>query len=308
MLRLFCSIFLLGYCLTAHAMYGLQPKQVANNTWVLEGSTDNFSNENGGNIVNIAFIVTDVEVILIDSGPSFAYGRELATAIAKITDKPVGRILLTHHHPDHMLGSQAFPGARITALPETAQLMQDEGDAMAENMYRMVGDRMRGTEVVMPDTLLEAGMLELDNYRLQLLQLRGHTNADLAVFDPQTGVLFAGDLVFYQRAVSTAHTPNIAAWLEDIETLAALPWKVIVPGHGPVARNDAPLQQMRDYLGWLDQLLTTAAAQGDDMNNIMRTPIPKRFADINLTEYELVRTVNHLYPAYEKAYWQQLSE
>lgn len=308
MLRLVCGAILLGYCLMAQAAYDLQPKLVADNTWVLEGSTGNFSKENGGNIVNIAFIVTDTQVILIDSGPSFAYGRELAEAIRQITDKPVGTILLTHHHPDHMLGSQAFPHARVAALASTAQLMQEEGDAMAENMYRMVGDRMRGTEVVMPDSILEPGLLELDDYRLQLLQLHGHTNADLAIFDPQTGVLFAGDLVFYQRAVSTAHTPGIAVWLQDIDTLAALPWKVIVPGHGPVAGNDAPLQQMRDYLDWLDQLLTTAAARGDDMNRVMRSPVPERFAGISLAGYELIRTVSHLYPAYEQAYWQSLSE
>lgn len=308
MLRLVCGAILLGCCLMAQAAYDLQPKRIADNTWVLEGSTGNFSKENGGNIVNIAFIVTDTQVILIDSGPSFAYGRELAEAIRQITDKPVGTILLTHHHPDHMLGSQAFPHARVAALASTAQLMQEEGDAMAENMYRMVGDRMRGTEVVMPDSILEPGLLELDDYRLQLLQLHGHTNADLAIFDPQTGVLFAGDLVFYQRAVSTAHTPGIAVWLQDIDTLAALPWKVIVPGHGPVAGNDAPLQQMRDYLGWLDQLLTTAAARGDDMNRVMRSPVPERFAGISLAGYELIRTVSHLYPAYEQAYWQSLSE
>lgn len=308
MLRLVCGAILLGCCLVAQAAYDLQPKLIANNTWVLEGRTENFSNENGGNIVNIAFIVTDTQVILIDSGPSFAYGRELADAIRQVTDKPVGTILLTHHHPDHMLGSQAFTGAAIAALPATAQLMQDEGDTMAENMYRMVGDWMRGTEVVMPDVLLEPGQLVLDNYRLQLLQMHGHTNADLAIFDPQTGVLFAGDLVFYQRAVSTAHTPGIAVWLQDIDTLAALPWTVIVPGHGPVASNDAPLQQMRDYLGWLDQLLTAAVARGDDMNRVMRSPVPERFAGINLAEYELIRTVSHLYPAYEQAYWQSLAE
>lgn len=308
MLRFFCSIFFLGCCLTAQAAYDLKPKQIAEHTWLLEGSTDNFSKENGGNIVNIAFIVTATEVILIDSGPSLAYGLELASAIAQVTDKPVGWILLTHHHPDHMLGSQAFPDARVAALSATAQLMQDEGDAMAENMYRMVGDWMRGTEVVMPDSTLEPGLLQLDNYQLQLLQLRGHTNADLAILDPQTGVLFAGDLVFYQRAASTAHTPNLATWLEDIETLAALPWSLIVPGHGPVARDDAPLQQMRDYLGWLDQLLTAAVKQGDDMNTVMRSPIPERFAKISLADYELIRTVTHLYPAYEKAYWQQLGD
>ncbi len=309
-LRLPC--FLLSLCLSlslsVQAAYNLQPRQIADNTWLLEGSTDNFSHENGGNIANIAFIVTNTETILIDSGPSLAYGRELADAIQRITDKPVGHILITHHHPDHMLGNQAFPDALVAALPATAQLIADEGNAMAENMYRMVGDWMRGTEVVQADTLLEPGTLKIGTYTLELHAMSGHTGADLVVLDPQTGVLFAGDILFYQRAPSTAHTPDINAWLADIEQLAALPWKTLVPGHGPVTSDNRPLLQMRDYLGWLDQLFRDAAANGDDMNRVMRSAVPERFAGISLAGYELARSVFHLYPAYERAYWQPLTE
>lgn len=307
MLRLFYSAFLLAFALDAQA-YNLQPRQVAKNTWVLEGSSDNFSRENGGNIVNIAFIVTDSETILIDSGPSFRYGRDLAAAIRTVTDKPVGHILLTHHHPDHMLGSQAFPEAKIGALASTTQLMRDEGDAMAENMYRMVGDWMRSTEVVMPNLILQPGTLHIGDYPLQLLEMHGHSNADLVIFDPQTAVLFAGDLVFYQRALSTSHSPGLDIWLKDLDRLDALPWTTLIPGHGPVSTDLQPLQQMRDYLGWLDSLLAEAATRGDDMNRVMRTPVPERFADISLTEYELIRTVTHLFPAYEQATWQLLEE
>jgi hypothetical protein len=39
--------------------YALKPRQIAEDTWLLEGSTDNFAKANGGNIVNTAFIVTD---------------------------------------------------------------------------------------------------------------------------------------------------------------------------------------------------------------------------------------------------------
>ena len=308
MLRLVSALVLAGCCLSVQATYKLSPKPIAANTWLLEGSMDNFSPDNGGNVANIAFIVTEHEVILIDSGPSLTYGAELAHAIRSVSDKPVSWILLTHHHPDHILGSQAFPNAIVAALPATAQLMAEEGDTMAENMYRMVGDRMRGTEVVMPSKLLQPGLLHIGDYSLQLLQLQGHSGADLAIFDPQTGVLFAGDLVFYQRAVSTAHTPGLDHWLQDLDQLEQLPWQVIVPGHGPISDDDQPFRQMRDYLTWLDTTFQAAVRNGDDMNRTMRTPIPPRFAHISLTEYELIRSVSHLFPAYEQAYWQQLDE
>ncbi len=59
---------------------------------------------------------------------------------------------------------------------------------------------------------------------LRLLALTGHTGADLAILDQSTGVLFAGDLVFYQRALTTPNSPGLAVWLADIDTLQALPW------------------------------------------------------------------------------------
>jgi Zn-dependent hydrolases, including glyoxylases len=88
--------------------YALKPRQIAEGTWLLEGSTDNFAKSNGGNIVNTAFIVTEKGVVVIDTGPSKRYGEALRNAIAATTDKPVIQVLLTHHHPDHVLGNQAF--------------------------------------------------------------------------------------------------------------------------------------------------------------------------------------------------------
>ncbi|NBF06665.1 quinoprotein relay system zinc metallohydrolase 1, partial [Pseudomonas sp. Fl5BN2] len=276
--------------------YRLKPRQIAEGTWLLEGGTENFSRDNGGNIVNTGFIVTDAGVLVIDTGPSKRYGQALRQAIAATTEQPLVQVLLTHHHPDHVLGNQAFSDVPIAALAGTTDRLREQGDAMAENLYRLVGDWMRGTEVVLPNRTLEPGVLEIGGHRLRLLALAGHTGADLAIFDERTGVLFAGDLVFYQRALTTPNSPGLEVWLDDLQRLQALPWRLIVPGHGPVASSAAPFAQMRDYLGWLHQLLSAGAARGDDMAELIRAPIPERFAAISLTRYELIRSVSHLYP------------
>lgn len=292
---MFCS------CVQAAMEYRLQPRQIAQDTYLLEGSTENFSKANGGNIVNTAFIVTDSGVVVIDTGPSRRYGEAMRKAIASVTDKPVLQVLLTHHHPDHVLGNQAFADVPVGALAGTKELMRQHGDVLAENMYRLVGDWMRGTETLLPTQTLTPGMLEFGGHRLQLLALAGHTGADLAILDLNTGVLFAGDIVFYQRALTTPNSPGLQVWLSDLDTLQALPWKLLVPGHGPVTTDAGPFQQMRDYLAWLDALLRNGAAQGADMAELINSPIPERFAAISLTRYELIRSVSHLYPTYERA-------
>ncbi|MDH0498154.1 quinoprotein relay system zinc metallohydrolase 1 [Stutzerimonas stutzeri] len=300
-MRLFILIF--AFCLTssvhAELRYELQPQPLAEGVWLLEGSTANFDKANGGNIVNTGFIVTDSGVVVIDSGPSRRYGEAMREAIARVTDRPIIKVLLTHHHPDHVLGNQAFAGVPIAALAGTTELLREQGNAMAENMYRLVGDWMRGTEVVLPTESVTTGTLEVGGRTLRLLALRGHTGADLAILDERTGVLFAGDILFYQRALTTPNSPGLDVWLADLDTLQALPWKRLVAGHGPVADDAAPFVQMRDYLGWLDGLLRDSAASGADMNEVIQSPIPERFAGISLTRYELIRSVSHLYPRYE---------
>jgi len=298
-MRWILFLLALGTGLAQALDYHLQPRQIAEGVWLLEGSTDNFAAENGGNIVNIGFIETADGVVVIDTGPSRRYGEALRQVIEKTTGKPVLRVLLTHHHPDHVLGNQAFAGVPIAALPETTRFLAEQGDAMAENMYRLVGDWMRGTEVVLPTEEVQEGTLEIGGRRLQLLALRGHTGADLAILDESTGVLFAGDILFYQRALTTPNSPGLDVWLADLDRLEAMPWKQIVPGHGPVTTDAAPFVQMRDYLGWLDGLLRQGAEQGAEMNELIRAPIPERFAQVNLSRYELIRSVSHLYPRYE---------
>ncbi len=305
-------LLMFAFCLTlpayAELRYTLQPRQIADDVWLLEGSTDNFDKANGGNIVNTGFIVTESGVVVIDSGPSRRYGEAMRAAIASVTDRPVIKLLLTHHHPDHVLGNQAFTDVPIAALAGTTELLREQGNAMAENMYRLVGDWMRGTEVVLPTETLAPGTLDIGGRSLRLLALRGHTGADLAILDERSGVLFAGDILFYQRALTTPNSPGLDVWLEDLDTLEALPWKRLVAGHGPVADDAAPFLQMRDYLGWLDGLLREAANGGADMNEVIQSPIPERFAGISLTRYELIRSVSHLYPRYEAMVLQRVDE
>lgn len=279
--------------------YALRPQLVAEKTWVIEAPRENFSMQNGGAIANIAFIDAGEHLLVVDSGPSKRFGEQLRDAILETTGKQPTDLLITHHHPDHALGNQAFADTRISALQRTTEQLKAEGNAFAENLYLMVGDWMRGTEVLLPNTRVEAGPLFADSDRFEILTLTGHTGSDLLLLDHQSRTLFASDLIFFQRALATPHTPGLQIWLADIELLRTLDFDTIVPGHGPVTTKETALNQMTDYLNWLDQLLTEASSAGLTMNELRQTRIPEQFDQIALTRYELTRTIAHLYPDYE---------
>lgn len=287
-----------GHPLAAPYDYRLEPQAVGDGTWVFIGTLELFSRANGGNIVNTGYIETPAGAVVIDSGPSKQYGEQQRALIEKRTGSKVARVYVTHAHPDHFFGDQAYADVPIHALPVTCAGIDANGEALANNLYRLVGDAMSGTQTLTPQPLAASGRVEVGGRTLRLITLAGHTDADLAVLDEKSGTLYAGDLVFAHR---TPTTPNadIAKWLAALDQLEAIPFKTLVPGHGPVLKGPAAIRETRDYLRWLDAMLKEAAARGLDLPEIAELPIPARFRDMALLREELSRSAAHLYPKLE---------
>jgi quinoprotein relay system zinc metallohydrolase 1 len=307
-IRLIFFVFIVfSSALTAASFeYKLSPKQVADNTYVFVGKSEDFSFENGGNIVNTGFIVTSEGVVVIDTGSSLKYGQQMRAAIATVTDKTINRVYITHHHPDHFLGNLAFKDVPVYALDETIKNINNEGAGFADNLYLMVGDWMRGTDVLAPNKIVKAGKVSVGEHQLELLALSGHTSGDMALFDHSTGVLFSGDLIFHKRTLTTPHA-EIDQWLKALEFLDGLSLNVIVPGHGAVTSDKAPIKEMIDYLTWLDATFTQAANDGFTMTDAMGIELPKRFHSNTLLKSEFSRSVTHLFSRYENKVFERVN-
>ena len=278
--------------------YDLAPRSVADGIWMLEGSTDYFSMENGGDIVNCAIIEGDDGLIVVDTGPSRRYGEAMLEVLRNLSGKPVAGVINTHHHPDHFFGNQVFEGIPIRALSETGALAQEQGEDFSDNMYRILGDWMRGTEVVPPTQSLTPGRLELAGRAFDVLPLAGHSEADLALLDISTGVLIAGDLAFLDRAPTTP-SADLGTWRESLDTLSALEAAAVLPGHGAFDPALASLAQTRAYINWIETALRDAADEGLDMVEVMELPLPDRFAAMGAQPEEYHRSVSHLFPDIE---------
>ena len=288
--------------------YGLQPQAVADGVYVFEGRQEHFTRRNGGNIVNTGFIITDDGVVVLDTGPSRAYGEEMRRAIELVTDQPIHSVYLTHHHPDHFLGNQAFTDAPICALPFTRQMIERDGEALLDNMYNLLSGWMGGTVVVVPDCEAKPGTRTVGDRTLEVISGAGHSGAeasDLMLYDVATSTLFAGDLVFYGRAATTPHA-DISQWVAQLHALERDLPEHLVPGHGPVTRDISAVLETRDYLEWLANALQQAAADGVDMAEALTLEVPARFRHLAVVDEELRRSVAHLYPAMEQAVLDQV--
>lgn len=280
--------------------YRLAPQRIADGVYVFVGRTEDFTPANGGNIVNTGFIVGSDGVIVVDTGPSRRYGEQMLAAIRRVTPLPVVLTINTHHHPDHFLGNQAFPADTLAALPATRRGIESDGNAFSENLYRMTGDWMAGTERVAPTRNVAPGRVTVGGRELELLAFDGHTGADLVVVDVATGTAFAGDLLFHDRAPTTPHA-DPQRWLAALGQLEALPVRRWIPGHGAPSADLGPLRQTRDWLEWLDLELRAGAETGLDMAEMLERPLPPRFRRLAEGRSEYRRSVVHLYPRAEQA-------
>ena len=282
--------------------YQLKPRPLTPNTWVIEGAVDDFSKGNGCNIINTGFIITATGVVVVNTGPSRLYGEAQRRALVPLTSLPVLEVVSLNLHPDYFFGHQAWSGARTAALPGTIAGMQAEGKAYESNLFRLCGDWMKGTESTPAQFPLAPGRRMLGGHDLEWVQLKGHTSDDLVIIDHTSNVIFAGGLVFANRAPTMPHA-QLAAWrasLLDLQLRVAQmgnPW--VVPSHGPVHQGSQGIEQTLDWINWLDKTLQESANQGLDIGEVMRLRIPTRFQHWAAVDAEYIRSVTYLYPSYE---------
>lgn len=280
--------------------YDLVPRKVGDGIWLVRGSTDYFDADNGGDVVNCVLIESSAGILIVDTGVSLRYGQALAKVAAGLSGLGVAAVFNTHHHPDHWFGNQVFADRPIYALAGTKKFAEEQGDAFSDNMYRLLGNWMRGTETTPPTDVLTSSSITIGGREFTIYPLEGHTDADLALLDKKTGTLIAGDLAFHNRAPTTPHAV-LDKWHASIEVLKGVGASAILPGHGPIDLTGESFTQTGAYLNWLETALKTAAAQGLDMVEIMQdVKIPAEFASLGAMPTEFHRSIAHLFPEIEK--------
>ncbi|MBL0147254.1 MAG: quinoprotein relay system zinc metallohydrolase 1 [Ideonella sp.] len=287
--------------------YGLKARALADGVYVVEGANDDFTLANGCNIINTGFITTGAGVLVINTGPSRRYGEQLRALIARTTREPVVQVIHLNLHPDYFLGNQAFADVPRSATTVTRAGMQREAKAYEDNLYRLCGDWMKGTESLLPTQSIGPGPLRIGVREFELREYQGHTDSDLVLIDKSSSVAFVGGLVFASRMPTTPHA-DPKAWLRALDALPVARMAQVVPSHGPVHAGAQGQQQTKAYIAWLDEHFTQWASSGWEMNEVLRAPVPDPFRHWAGWPAEYTRNVAHLYPRYERAALQRTKQ
>ena len=129
-------------------------------------------------------------------------------------------------------------------------------------MFRQVFHDLSKVQPVPPEVVFDGFMgIFLGDLEVHLLQLgEGHTPGDLVVYVPSKGVLAAGDLV--TLPIPSAVEVPLMEWLQTLEKLSALDFKVLIPGHGPVQTNRSYLELLMSSISEIIMQVRAAVNAG----------------------------------------------
>ena len=191
---------------------------------------------------NTGVIMGDRGVLIVDAQATPELASKVLEKIGTLTDKPVKQVVLTHFHADSTLGAHAFEAGEIVASDLTRRMMDTRGaeDILVsrDRQPALFSSLPAGMNVSLPSMTIASSMsIDLGGLDVRLMHLgRGHTMGDLVVWVPESGVIYAGDLV-QTTAVPYCGDAHLADWPRALDRINAFRPTALVPGRGRLAKD-----------------------------------------------------------------------
>ncbi len=258
-------------------------------------------------------LVLEHSVLVFDTHFTPEAGQALAGRIRAVTQNPVRFVVLSHFHPDHTHGTQAFASAPIvlsssatrrdmlqkdipvmnravTAAEAQVAKMNKEvaaikDPAQQEALRRQIRlrddflQRISRLKIAQPVLTVDDSLALVEGKRR--IELRclgaGHTEGDLVLYLPDEKIVFCGDL-FFNRALPNTQDGSLLEWMKTVPELLKLDAETFVPGHGPVGTRE-DVKVFLSYLEELRKLVEAGVNRGDGVEQLIQdSQVPARFA------------------------------
>jgi glyoxylase-like metal-dependent hydrolase (beta-lactamase superfamily II) len=237
-------------------------------------------------VANIGMVVGTRGTLVIDTGLGPRNGETAAREAAKVSQGRELYLAVTHVHPEHDLGAQAFPASTrvLRSRGEDADIVEF-GLQLAETFAKQSPVRaelLKGATYRKTDIPFDRSYtLDLGGVRVQLLAVGPtHTRGDTVVFVEDDQTLFAGDVVMPAFPAFASPYSSLRTWLGALDRLDALNPQVIVPSHGKLVDKTA-IAKYREYLQAVQSRTRELKRQGtsiDEAAQIVQTELQARFS------------------------------
>lgn len=234
--------------------------KIANNVFAVMGLMQHHPSG-----VNAGFVVSGGDIVYIDTGWTIGSAQTImgySKGVAPLSSPHT--VFFTDKHLDCISGMSIFKEARARLAGHPNLNLLLNGD-LIRNYHNMIPTlfpenpeeseiAFRDVEMYPLDLVVEDEQTILvGETEFRLIPVTGHSNAGLAVYLPQTKVLFSGDIIAseYQPDTRFGDVEMWRAWLKSLETLEELEIERIVPGHGRLCTK----AEIRRNMGCLSKMI-----------------------------------------------------
>ena len=169
-------------------------------------------------------ILDQGEALVYDTSISFEHARAVRKELERRGVTSI-RVVLSHHHKDHVAGTEVFADCEIIASENCARALRGNQEAFAKSSPPIA-------PVVMPTTVFDGVMdLSVGDIGVELRPLDVHSFDGLTMYFPKTRLLLAGDTL-EDTVTYVAEPDRLEVHCAELERLATWNVQTILPNHG----------------------------------------------------------------------------
>jgi glyoxylase-like metal-dependent hydrolase (beta-lactamase superfamily II) len=199
-----------------------------------------FTAPEAGFRVNTHIVESATDLTVIDTQLALPFAEEVVALLREI-GKPVGRIIISHGHPDHFSGLQvvsaAFPEAPIYALQATREYLDEWAQPVLDARRAAFGDII-AERAVYPTQTLSVGDTVFGGVTYSVEQVdEAEAHAQALITFPNERVLASADMLvapdhhLFHVIDSDETIPNWIRTLEHVGSRTDI--DLVLTGHGP---------------------------------------------------------------------------
>ncbi|RYG75439.1 MBL fold metallo-hydrolase [bacterium] len=228
-------------------------------------------------VPNIGIVEGEKRVLVIDSGLTSGSGRNVLKAAQTIARGREIILTVTHAHPEHTFGAQAFKGqAKIFYNSLQRDYLASNGQKLLKGFRPFLSPErvhlLDDIRITLANQVYTGNHASLDLGKRKV-EFRNwgiaHSPGDQIVHIPDQNVTFAGDLIeermfpivpLFPPLINSADI-KLSQWELALNHMIRLQPRIIVPGHGNLGGVEIA-RHMLDYFGEIRQFVGSLKAKG----------------------------------------------
>ena len=244
-------IIILLFLLSSNKSLSFDVEEIAEGIFVHFGKHEDANKSNKGDIANIGFIIGEKSIMVVDTGGTKLIGKKLLEKIKAISNLPISHVIITHSHPDHFFGTEAFLSENPSIIGHeklNRSLLSNFNFYKELQSNNIENEVLKDAKLIKANIKIKTGKILKIDLGERIVEIKawksGHTDNDLSVYDYKTKT-FWSENIFVDRIPSIR--ASILGWKKNLDEIQKMDINLIVPGHGNVAKKNAALKPILKY-------------------------------------------------------------